>query len=102
MNLEQVMQFTGLSGTLTFTPDSSVDATLDDGTRVQFARVFGRYDVSPDDVRIAFEKPFPLVTVHKFFLQICADVRDFQYSPPANLTVGTSKGRYRISLEKLQ
>ena len=102
MNLYQILKFTGGSGTLGLTPDVPVDAVLDNGTSVHFTSLYGRYKASPGGVTITLEKPLPNVVVHKLFLKIGANIMDFQYTPPPELTVGTSEGRYRISLEEIQ
>lgn len=96
--IEQFRLFAGDSGKLSIQPDKPIVAELEDGTMVKYSRINAKWRMVNGQPVVTFGEPLPAVSVLKWRFRISASILDAGFEPPAAVRVGTSKGRYRISL----
>lgn len=99
--LEQLEAYAGASGSITFVPDRPVRAVMEDGTVLNYSRVSGKYRIAGGIPHIVFDAPFPRVDASRFWVHFGAQIQDARYEPPATVAIGTNRGRYRISIDKV-
>lgn len=99
---EKFAPFVGSEGTITIQPKTPISASLEDGTTLRYSKVSGRYQMVGGIPSFTFDQPFPRVDARKLFLHIGAQVLDAQFEPPSTIAIGTSKGRYRFKMEKVE
>lgn len=98
--LDQLAKFLGPEGTIVVQPSRPVTALLEDGSKLSYARLAGKYRIDKGVPSIIFDPPLARVDARKLFLHVGAQIQDARYEPPATIAVGTTAGRYRLKLEK--
>lgn len=94
--------FVGNEGTITLQPKTPISASLEDGTTLRYAKVSGRYQIVGGIPSITFEEPFPRADGRVLGLHVGAQILDAKFEPPSTIAIGTSKGRYRFKMEKVE
>lgn len=96
---EQFQKFAGTSGTFEIKPERPIAATLDDGTAVSYIVIRGRYSIVDGRPKLTLSDPMPTIVATKFFMRFGVTLQDAIYDPPSSVSIGTSRGRYRIELK---
>lgn len=98
--LAKALQFAGPGGTFTFQPDQPIQATMDDGTKISYSRLSGRYSITAGSAVVRFDQPLARIDARKFKVHFGTTLDDMQYPDPNGYpTAGTGLGRYPIKIE---
>lgn len=98
---DQLRKFLGASGGITVTPDSPIRAVMEDGSSISYKSLQARYTIG-DQPTVTFSPPLPQLEARKFWLRFGALLQDVKQDAPMSISFGTTRGRYRLSLEEVK
>lgn len=100
--LDQLAMYLGPGGTITIQPSRPIAAVMEDGTKLSYSRLSGKYQIVNGIPSIMFDPPFARVDARKFLLHVGAEIKDARFEPPSTASVGTTAGRYRFIMERAE
>jgi hypothetical protein len=105
--VDQLSKFAGAKGRIVVTPESPVQATLDDGTVIEYSSLAASWDAATQAGRltVVIEKPFPVVYLKKFGVWVHTSIDSARFdldAVPQTATIGTGLGHYTIRLEQVK